>query len=228
MAIHATYSFRYLRQAYGQEVDLAAEVGIRELSPGFSYRFLHPAYSFRALHAESVSLAVPNIYILTDSVTFGETLTYSLDRNIAEAALISDVFSVSVSIPRAETLTVSDAAALTVATPISDSYALSEAFTFSAGKAADESLTFSDSAITSIGFGVLPTESVSFSELQTFGIAQSITDTFTLDDFSQIDKQAFGIKTNITTMQDSIVIVPFYSSALFNKPLIGASILNSA
>ena len=102
---------------------------------------------------------------------------------------------------RSDSSTISDSVAKGFGKPLSDDFSYEDsivavrnpfAFTFVFG---DDSITVSGS----------PDDNFTFSDDLSFSAAVALSDSFTLDDFAQVDKHATGVKTNLFSVTDEAV-----------------------
>jgi hypothetical protein len=138
--------------------------------------------------------------------------------------------------------TLTDALTTEVVKSATDATLLSDAATFSSIKVSQSDFALSDQPVmtrqpynftfTEVS-GVVtvtgePTDSFGFSDSITgFTVNAVLQDYYTLDDFSQVDKDVTGVKTNIVGMTDVIELDHMITSALLNKALVGNMLLNA-
>ena len=138
--------------------------------------------------------------------------------------------------------TLTDALTTDVVKSATDATLLSDAVTFSSIKVSQSDFALADQPVmtrqpynfifTEVS-GVVtvtgePTDSFVFSDSITgFTVNTVLQDYYTLDDFSQVDKDVIGVKTNIVGMTDVIELDHMITSALLNKALVGNMVLNA-
>jgi len=138
--------------------------------------------------------------------------------------------------------TLTDALTTDVVKSATDATLLSDAVTFSSIKVSQSDFALADQPVmtrqpynfifTEVA-GVVtvtgePTDSFGFSDSITgFTINTVLQDYYTLDDFSQVDKDVIGVKTNIVGLTDVIELDHMITSALLNKALVGNMVLNA-
>jgi len=138
--------------------------------------------------------------------------------------------------------TLTDALTTDVVKSATDATLLSDAVTFSSIKVSQSDFALADQPVmtrqpynfifTEVS-GVVtvtgePTDSFGFSDSITgFTINTVLQDYYTLDDFSQVDKDVIGVKTNIVGLTDVIELDHMITSALLNKALVGNMVLNA-
>lgn len=158
---------------------------------------------------------------LSDTATLSESLAtlITFQRSFEDISEISDQLTLSQDAVLDDSLAVVDAPAFGSFKPVSDFVAASDSESKGVDKefvefvvADDANLSLSVAGFTyQVGtdgvLGIVTSFSDSFAsqDAPAFAIQKPLSDAFALDDFSQVDKDFFGGKSNIYTMSDSLL-----------------------
>ena len=145
---------------------------------------------------------------VSDSFSMGDTgPTFVFNKNPSDSVGVTESIALLITIVRdfTESLTVSEAAALSVNQEKTDSFAVSESQAYNLDKGLSDTALVGEQA--ALSTSLASTDSLSMSEslsrVTTFN--RSFSDSFTLDDFTDVDavaKQVNGNKTNIFSMTE--------------------------
>jgi len=186
--------------------------------------------------AKSDALSMSESSYFSTSIAKSETLSISdsvatlvdYGKLISDSTTLSDSAAMTVASVASETVSLSDSAYSRVDLGRSDSFSFVEDVDFSSVKAVNDTTdTLGGSRVdleevisfvrspynfnytwdgTSLDVsGSLPGD-VSITDSLSGTVSKALTDAFTLDDFAQIDKDVFGVKSNIYSLADSQAI----------------------
>ena len=199
------------------DTKIFAATNYQELSASISYRYLYAATNWQNIQAVDVHVN-PNktLFTFSDSYSFTDQVSMSFGTGVTDAVSFSDQINnilfgkgttstqsiidnaiLGTGKTRSETIGFTDSEVLSIGKNPSDSLSVAESITEI--ERGDFNYTF-EGAATSVSGS--QTSTVGFSDAPAFSVSATLQSIFTLDDFSQVDKHASGVKTNVYSLSD--------------------------
>lgn len=206
----------------------SSSLGKTDALPLVDSASMHPTRALSDSYGFADTQAIDASKALSDSVSMQESLTTLLTfiRSFTDDAVLQESAAFSSATAKSDSFLVADAPAFGSGKTASDSFGFADSSTAHLTRVVHEdTIDGSDFRFRMIdqpsfvrnpgnwqfiinneteSFDVsgTPADSFSFTDSEVLSITKVVTDYFSLDDFSQIDKDFSGVKTNVYTMQD--------------------------
>ena len=172
---------------------------------------VHSAQSDQSQIIDAISLAMAFGRSFDDLVSFADQATFGTSKIESDLVSMVESISLSPSVTVSDSAIITDAIIATVGQIKVDSLGMLESLSVTRPP-----FTFTQSGDVVTVTGV-PEDTFGFSDSNVFNVNKDLQDTFTLDDFSQVDKHTTGVKTNVYQLTDILSLS--LSKALENQEI---------